>query len=281
MNLIKTTKSITLSSDANDSIISSNFPLNSEFVFNIPIINLSSPEILYSTFSLTHCEFTNTIYNINETNNSLTIIISNTHYVIVVEPSNYTILSLIQAIKSHQYFPTSVDVQFNENTSKLIFTNNAPFSISSSSIMNESIGNKEAKDLVSNGNKIVCPFPVNLLTTKTISIVCNQLPTRNYNTKLNKNVLINMQLSSASFGEIEFYTQINKEENLIQGHIDTLHLLLYDDNNQLIHNNGQNFSITISFDSFIYMNSKLIKSFISNEEEEDVQIDNRKGKQKK
>ena len=283
MNLVKNSESITISSSSNEHIVSSNFPDNSKYIFRIPLIRLSSDDILYTKCQLSHFEFVNTMYNVHKNNNNLIIETASSTIVVVVPPANYTALSLITTILADQYIPTGFDITFEESTSKFVFSSDGPFTITKDSTINDVLGNKEYQDLASGfQNKLTMPYPVNLLGTRSISISIDEINTNNYDSALQKSILKNVQLG-AQFGEIQFYEQqSNSDEFIISGHINQLTVSILDDNGNLIENNGQHFSLTLRFDKYYFMNTKIIRKIVENpNEEEDVQIDNNKPNKKK
>ena len=98
---------------------------------------------------------------------------------------------------------------------------------------------------IHNKYNLVFPFAVNLLGTRNIFIKCN-LILENLQTKTNDNqTLKSIPVNVPPFGLI-MYNNIENIESLVKNsQIDNLNIEIYDDEDNLINMNNQDWSITI------------------------------------
>ena len=109
------------------------------------------------------------------------------------------------------------------------------------------------------------PFAVNLLGTKNIYIKCN-LILENLQTKTNDNqTLKSKPVNVPPFGLI-LYNNIENIESLVKNsQIDNLNIEIYDDEDNLINMNNQDWSITIELKSVLQVsyNTQTIDEYLN------------------
>ena len=117
---------------------------------------------------------------------------------------------------------------------------------------------------IHNKYNLYLPFAVNLLGTKNIYIKCN-LILENLQTKTNDNqTLKSIPVNVPPFGLI-LYNNIENIESLVKNsQIDNLNIEIYDDEDNLINMNNQDWSITIELKSVLQVsyNTQTIDEYL-------------------
>jgi hypothetical protein len=219
---------------------------NTKINFEIPRFITKQANILYHSLKLLHCEIPYSFYIINETNNIINLVIDSINHFFTVPVGNYNAFTLLTILNT---IDNKITFTLNNSNGKYSISSNFPFSLLSSSTLTKIIGGElnTTYNAIHIHPKYILnfPFAVNLLGTRNIFIKCN-LILENLQTKTNDNqTLKSIPVNVPPFGLI-MYNNIENIESLVKNsQIDNLNIEIYDDDDNLINMNNQDWSITI------------------------------------
>ena len=228
---------------------------NSKINFEIPRFITKQSNILYHSLKLLHAEIPYSFYIINETNNIINLVIDSINHFYVVPVGNYNAFTLLDVLNA---IDNKIIFTLNNSTGKYSISSNFTFSILSSSTILKLIGGdlNTLYNALPLNNKYILDFPfaVNLLGTKNIYIKCN-LILENLQTKTNDNQTLKaIPVNVPPFGLILYNNNENIESLVKNSQIDNLNIEIYDDDNNLINFNNQDWSITIELRTTLNLN---------------------------
>ena len=240
---------------------------NSKINFEIPRFITKQPNILYHSLKLLHAEIPYSFYIINETNNVINFVIDAINHFYVVPVGNYNAFTLLNVLNG---IDNKITITLDNATGKYSISSNFPFSLLSSSTITKIIGGDlnityTAIMDIHNKYNLYFPFAVNLLGTKNIYIKCN-LILENLQTKTNDNQTLKaIPVNVPPFGLILYNNNENIESLVKNSQIDNLNIEIYDDDNNLINMNNQDWSITLELRTILNVsyNSQSIDEYLN------------------
>lgn len=239
---------------------------NSKINFEIPRFITKQPNILYHSLKLLHAEIPYSFYIINETNNKFNITINSINYFYIIPVGNYNAFTLKDVLNG---FNASITFTLNNATGKYSIESILNYTVLSSStilkIIGGDISNSYTPLLISSKYILYFPFAVNLLGTKNIYIKCN-LILENLQTKTNDNQTLKaIPVNVPPFGLILYNNNENIESLVKNSQIDNLNIEIYDDDNNLINMNNQDWSITLELRTILNVsyNSQSIDEYLN------------------
>jgi len=244
-----------------------NSTFNSKINFEIPRFITKQSNILYHSLKVLHAEIPYSFYIINETNNIINLVIDSINHFFVVPVGNYNAFTLLSILNT---IDNKITFTLDNATGKYSISSNFIFSVLNSSTLLKIIGgvlNTTYTAVMDIHNKynLYFPFAVNLLGTKNIYIKCN-LILENLQTKTNDNqTLKSIPVNVPPFGLI-LYNNIENIESLVKNsQIDNLNIEIYDDEDNLINMNNQDWSITIELKSVLQVsyNTQTIDEYLN------------------
>jgi hypothetical protein len=244
-----------------------NSTMNSKINFEIPRFITKQPNILYHTLKLLHAEIPYSFYIINETNNIINMVIDSINHFFTVPVGNYNAFTLLDVLNS---IDNKITFSLNNSNGKYSINSNFSFSVLNTSTILKLIGgqlNTTYNALpINNKFSLDFPFGVNLLGTRNIYIKCN-LIIENLQTKTNDNqTLKSIPVNVPPFGLI-LYNNIENIESLVKNsQIDNLNIEIYDDEDNLINMNNQDWSITLELKTTLQVsyNTQSIDEYLNN-----------------
>lgn len=233
-----------------DSRNATNF-LNDSFNSNI-IFEFAEPialpkHAIVMTCSVLSFTCANSIYNINETNNKLNILIGSTNYNINIPFGNYDAYTIVTTLST--YLPATFLINLNSINNIFTFTYSvSSFSILSSSTCGDILGFVNGTRYNSIANNIVLPYTCNFNGLQNINVVIENINTRNFDsyTKSNSSIIQPIPISFNT-SQILYQKSNDYAFSISQDSLDSLHIKLQDDLQNLINLNNQHFNLTLCF----------------------------------
>jgi hypothetical protein len=241
MNIFTETKLINLNSK--DAILNNSTYLSNVY-FNYTGILKDEEDIVEKYISIQNAQIPFSFYNINVYNNILKIQISTTIYTLTLTQGNYNATSLITEITTQltNNSITDITITISPITGILTFTKSSgSFSIiSSGSTIYNVLGFVPGTNYNSVTQKIIAPYPLNLLGTLRLRICSFELATSNIDY-----TLITLPIEVGNFGLIQYTNISNIKSVLTNPSIDGFDILILDDNNNQVNFNNINWTMTI------------------------------------
>ena len=209
--------------------------------------NIEIPDGYHIYLSLQKASIPNSLYNINNNNNQLTICYDNIVFLLFIPTGNYNINQLLIALKT---ILPSFTISYNNLTNKITFIYTSDFSFYASSTILGVLGFNENALVVSSNNRLESIHCCNLVTVKCINVLSN-LTTHNINKAFpnNQTILASIPVNTAPFSMIQFENHNNFRSNLFVNNLNILNIQLVDDSNgKIIDLNGLHYSMTIQID---------------------------------
>ena len=227
--------------------------------FFLPTIEIPSQHTIM--LSVQHAMIPYSFYNINSTNNKLTIqeivvngsgaqidTINNTLYISVGNYNAYSLASYLGTL----FVGGRMTVTYNVITNKFTFTNstyNFKF-ISASTTCQELLG-LSTNDLYNTSALFYYTSKnlINLAPTKCICIATNLLTgCINNNLQNEQNILCSIPIEGQPYSLITYKNTSNFKVNLFTTTLNDLQIKLVDDSGAIVNLNGQYFSLTLQLD---------------------------------
>ena len=235
-----------------------NGSLHSIIDYEFPSLVDHKKDVAYVEVGVVSAEIPVSFYTINEYNNTIRFLINAITYNITLLRGNYNATTLIAEIVSKMKTAlggsSDITLALNRINGKLEWTNTGAlddFSLAKSGTtlwyvlgLDDAVATYTANA----GEKIIPPFPLNLLGTNNVSIRTDNLATMNYNSKEagNSNVLANISVDASPFG-ILLYKNTSITYNILRVlDVNRFRISLLDDNNNPIDFNNGNWSITLA-----------------------------------
>jgi len=224
------------------------------FDFNEPI---KIPKYaIRMTCSVLHFQAPNSLYNINENNNTLYITINAIKTTYTLTKGNYNCNTFLTYLLS--ILPSGFTMTFNNITNKYTLTYSSPFTISGT--CGEIMGFDSFA--FSSGNTLIMPYTCNFNGKQSFNIHLTNVITKNFDsyTKSPSNIIQSIPIdpTSASINYVknaDFNFVINQEM------IDDMTIELKDDQNNYINFNNCHWNLTLYFsvikdiERFSYLNT--------------------------
>lgn len=244
MNTIKETKNYYLNSNNTPA---KNSSFKSDIIFNISNLVKSDKNVLYNNISIIHAEIPYSFYVVNEYNNLLALSTGD----IYIDLGNYNANSLMKFLNSK--FPIGMSMSLDRSTGKFSITYNSSFTIYKRSTCQKLLGLGTNTDY--SGPTVNFPFPANCLGTNNIYIKSPNVILDNYNTSTQDYItLLSIPVAVEPF-ELIIYSNLSQTKHLLKNKtLDSIEIIITDDNNNKINFNNTDWSITLQIETYINMN---------------------------
>jgi hypothetical protein len=239
-----------------------NSTYNSHVKFEFENAILFNKRSIKTSCSVLQFSVPNSIYNINETNNSITIYSNNTSPTYYVPYGNYTINTFITQLLTQ--IPTSFSISYNSINYTLTMTNTTyDFIIGGQSTLYNVMGFSKNIGYGSTSKSLTFPYMCNFNGLQNIGIYIDNLGTRNIDS-LSKTTcsLIQCIQVDPNATLIQFTNNSSAEKfTVYQNTIDYIEISLKDSLGNYINLNNQHWNMTICFtvvrdlERFEYMNT--------------------------
>lgn len=215
--------------------------------------NISCEDHMKILIGLNSLTVANTIYNITDNNNKITV--DDIEY--EIESNNYD--SDLLTSELNNILP--ITVSFDENSNKFTFSHTSPFVINSST-MSDILG--LSNDLPSSsGTSLTASHVINLSGVTNIHLKLQNITLNNLNGYGENSPILASVVNNSNFSDYIFYQPSEIIYNMLNTtKISYFHFQLTDQNNKILELNGSkwNFTITINFiyEPEVVLNKKLI-----------------------
>ena len=227
--------------------IKGNSTFLSDVYFSINGLLKDEEDILERYISIQNAQIPFSFYNINVYNNMLKIQIGATVYTLTLIRGNYNATSLITEIQNQltNNGITDITLGVSSTTGLLTITKTTgSFSlISSGSTIYEALGFVVGTNYTSVSQKIISPYPLNLLGTLRLRICSYELSTSNIDFSL-----ITLPIEVGNFGLIQYTNMTNIRVTLNNTSLDGFDISIIDDDNNYINFNNINWTMTFVVD---------------------------------
>ena len=227
--------------------IKGNSTFLSDVYFSINGLLKDEEDILERYISIQNAQIPFSFYNINVYNNMLKIQIGATVYTLTLIRGNYNATSLITEIQNQltNNGITDITLGVSSTTGLLTLTKTTgSFSlISSGSTIYEALGFVVGTNYTSVSQKIISPYPLNLLGTLRLRICSYELSTSNIDFSL-----ITLPIEVGNFGLIQYTNMTNIRVTLNNTSLDGFDISIIDDDNNYINFNNINWTMTFVLD---------------------------------
>ena len=240
METFTETKIINLNSK---NAIKNNSTFLSNVFFQFSGLLKDEEDIIERYISIQNSQIAFSFYNINIYNNILKIQISTITYTLTLTRGNYNATSLITEIQTQLTINaiTDLTLSISSTTGLLTFTKTTgSFTlISSGSTIYEVLGFVVGTNYTSTSQKIIAPFPLNLLGTLRLRICSYELSTNNIDFSL-----ITLPIETGNFGLIQYTNITNIKATLNNTSLDGFDISIIDDDNNYVNFNNINWTMT-------------------------------------
>jgi len=227
--------------------IRNNSTFLSDVYFQFSGLLKDEDDILERYISIQNAQIPFSFYNINVYNNMLKIQIGATIYTLTLIRGNYNATSLITEIQNQltNNGITDITLGVSSTTGLLTITKTTgSFSlISSGSTIYEALGFVVGTNYTSVSQKIISPYPLNLLGTLRLRICSYELSTSNIDFSL-----ITLPIEVGNFGLIQYTNMTNIRVTLNNTSLDGFDISIIDDDNNYINFNNINWTMTFVLD---------------------------------
>jgi hypothetical protein len=224
--------------------IRNNSTFLSDVYFQFSGLLKDEDDILERYISIQNAQIPFSFYNINVYNNILKIQIGATIYTLTLIRGNYNATSLITEIQNQltNNGITDITLEVSSTTGLLTITKTTgSFSlISSGSTIYEILGFVVGTNYTSISQKIISPYPLNLLGTLRLKICSYEFSTNNIDFNL-----ITLPIEVGNFGLIQYTNLTNIKATLNNVSLDGFDISIIDDNNNYVNFNNINWTMTL------------------------------------
>jgi len=225
---------------------------NSQLEFDLPEPIRRGKTDIKLTCSVLSFVSPNSLYNINETNNLLSITTSyigtvpqnnNSYYIPV---GNYNANNLISTLQS--ILPSGFIITFNTITNKFTFSYTQTFSINAISTCWQVLGFKSNTTYLSVANTIIMPYTCNFNGIEQINILLTSVNTNNIDSFAGtKSSIIQPITIPLNSNQIIFNKTNDYNFMISQDMLDDLKIEIRDSYNNLVNFNNQHWNMTLMF----------------------------------
>ena len=223
--------------------IRNNSTFLSDVYFQFSGLLKDEDDILERYISIQNAQIPFSFYNINVYYNILKIQIGATVYTLTLIRGNYNATSLITEIQNQLVNNGITDITLGVSSTTGLLTitkTSGSFSlISSGSTIYEALGFVVGTNYTSVSQKIISPYPLNLLGTLRLRICSYELSTSNIDFSL-----ITLPIEVGNFGLIQYTNMTNIRVTLNNTSLDGFDISIIDDNNNYINFNNINWTMT-------------------------------------
>jgi hypothetical protein len=237
---------ITLNS-ANGTLLNGDYKSN--VLFNLPNLLKNERHIAYTNISVQCIQIPFSFYPINYSNNKLNYIYNGINYTFNITVGVYnanTMITQLQTLFLNN--GQTMTVVINPSTGVLTFSSPFAFSFLSTSTCGYVLG--FATTVASVSNSLTMTYPLNILGAQKIKVQSKTLLTKNIDTA-GSNYLAVIPISSPPFSLITWENPLQQQPNLLLvKFINSIDILLTDENNNPLNLNGQDFNISLRLSIF-------------------------------
>ena len=230
-----------------------NGTMNSNVVFPFPASLKDNPKIIRSNIQLIACQIPVSFYGINQYNNVLKYTIASIIYTINIPFGNYNYINLSTALTSGFLSNGhTMTVSINRIDGKLTFTGTTSFIFNTlNSTILKVLGLLPTINTASIGNVLTCPFPLNLLGIKRLTLSSNSLSTisLNSNNYQTQSILGTVFVGEPPFGMIKHKTETNVNHTLRTKLVSVFEIRITDEDGNLIDFNNQEWLMKLKLSS--------------------------------
>lgn len=196
-------------------------------------------------------------YNVVPTDNTDLVITIQTSggspFTVAIADGNYTITSLLSTIKGNLAAPYIIGYVDYRNRVYIINSLGTNFTFKVSTGLSEPLGFEPNKVYLSTAGSIIAPNCVNMSGLRSINIHLDNLNTKNISsfTKSTSTIIANVPVDVNSMGILSYNLSCDYEIPVPISSMDFINLMLRDNQNNLIQNNGIHWSVTLKFSYYI------------------------------
>jgi len=218
-------------------------------VFQIPTLEM--PDGYYVYMSLQQAVIPYSFYSINSRNNYFHIVDAlDEEYSFTVEPGNYNITQMNQALLAEMGGGWTITYSSITNKIRITNTNGTAFTVKADGTLNHALGFMEDIDTPSVGPTLTSTHGINLNQIRAINVELANMPCSTINTAqpLNQNIISTLPVTSAPYGMIFYENQNGFRVNMYCTYMNRIHIRLLDNLGQLIEMNNVNWQMTLQID---------------------------------
>jgi hypothetical protein len=227
--------------------------------FNFPGLLHEDPSILYNHIDIVNAQIPVSFYNINYASNTLKYTIDGgAIQTLTISVGNYNISTLKSALKSDFLVAGYVfTILFNETTNKYSFTNTLyDFSfLSFGSTILETVGFDSVNNYVSTNKVLISEHCVSLLGIKKLKISSVSLGTSAVSSLGGGDLLGIIPVNAGPRQMISYVNSGNRKALLKNRIVDTIDLMITDENNKYVNFNNTEYSITLAITTTRILNN--------------------------
>ena len=227
----------------------------SDVQFNFKSILHEQDNIDYVTVGILNAQLPVSFYTVNYTNNTLIFIYGGDTYTIAITRGNYNSNSLItELVNQFLLVGFAMTITTSRITGIMTFTSTSAiaFSFGGLSTIFSILGFVFSTTYNSVTNKIIAPYPLNLLGIKRLQINSSALSTNTYDSTtlgVSSN-MASVPVNVASFGLIDYVNTSNSFPILTAKNVTYIDIQIVDENRNLVNFNGIDWTITIQLNIF-------------------------------
>lgn len=229
---------------------------NSNLIFELDSI-LQCPSDTQMMVGLTSCEIPYSFYNITHNNNKLSLKVGGVERVVVLDPQNYNVESLMKAINL-QLVTAQITMTFDDGKNKFIFTSTNPVIPPPleggnpflpiefvSTTMHAELG--ISKTFSGNSVVLECDNVCNLSGTGSVYINLNNISISNLDSRGSVNGVVSKVNVTCNPGDYIFHALTEIQYYMINDRvIDNFNISLTDDNGEQLNMNGCDWSLSLT-----------------------------------
>ena len=215
-------------------------------IYYLPVIEI--PDGMHIYLSLQNANIPYSFYSITSFDNTFIFgLVGDPTTTYYIEPGNYTITQLINAIETAM--GASYTITYSSITSKILITHATSNFIIYASTINHILGFSKTTNTTSAANLLYGRDCINLNQIRVINVEVN-FPTYNVNVAqpYNQQILAAIPVYVAPFSIINYTNPNNYRTNLYVNKLDQIQIRLLDNESRLINMNGIQYQMTLQLD---------------------------------
>ena len=209
----------------------------------------------HNSFLMTYSVFTFTcpisFYQLNATNNALSILLNGTTTTYSFPYGNYNVNTFIAQFQA--LLPSSFTLTFNTINNVFTITNSLNnFSILGSSTIGSVMGFVKGKSFISSSNAITLPYTVNFGGINSFNILCRNILTKNINSysACVSSIIASVPINNAQNNTIYYEKKVNMDFIFPYETLDYIQIDIQDDLGNFIDFNNQNWNLVLVFNNY-------------------------------
>jgi hypothetical protein len=224
-----------------------NGTMNSDVCFCLHVPIQIPRDCIYMTWVVSHFTCPVSFYQINTTNNCLTVVVGTNTNSYYFTPGNYNAQTFMTQFTATM--PAGFTIAYNSNTNKFTIGYTTSFTINQCSILPIIGGALDgATTYPSTSNSVSMPFPCNFAGLNSFNIRCSSIRTSNldsYDCCSSSDIIASVPVSAIP-GDVIYYEKKNDFEfEVKESTVDLLRLKIQDDLNNFIDFNNQSWNLVI------------------------------------